>query len=53
LAPDEIGMVDSPFQHIKEWENKHIYLPHFKELIASEYQELPRGRVVYLRYQTQ
>lgn len=47
MAPDDIGMVDSPFQHITEWENKHIYLPHFKELIASEYQELPRGRVVY------
>jgi hypothetical protein len=39
-------MVDSPFQHITEWESKHIYLPSFKELIASEYQELPRGRVV-------
>jgi len=40
-------MVDSPFQHITEWESKNIYLPKFKELIASEYQELPRGRVIY------
>jgi len=40
-------MVDSPFLHITEWESKNIYLPKFKELIASEYQELPRGRVVY------
>ncbi len=47
LNPDDIGMVDSPFQHITEWESKNIYLPKFKELIASEYQELPRGRVIY------
>jgi hypothetical protein len=40
-------MIDSPFQHITEWESKNIYLPKFKELIASEYQELPRGRVIY------
>jgi hypothetical protein len=40
-------MVDSPFQHITEWEDKQIYSPNFKELIGSEYQELPRGRVVY------
>ncbi|PCH93821.1 MAG: hypothetical protein COB83_13080 [Gammaproteobacteria bacterium] len=47
ITPDDIGMIDSPFQHITEWESKNIYLPKYKELIASEYQELPRGRVVY------
>ena len=47
LETDEIGIVDSPFQHITEWESKNIYLPSYKELIASEYQEFPRGRVVY------
>ena len=40
-------MVDSPFQHITEWENNQLYAPNFKELIGSEYQEFPRGRVVY------
>jgi hypothetical protein len=40
-------MVDSPFEHITEWENHCIYLPDFKELTLSEYQEFPRGRAVY------
>jgi hypothetical protein len=40
-------MVDSPFQHITEWESRCIYLPDFKELASTEYQELPRGRIVY------
>jgi hypothetical protein len=40
-------MVDSPFQHITEWENRCIYLPDFKELASTEYQEFPRGRIVY------
>jgi hypothetical protein len=40
-------MVDSPFEHINEWESRHIYLPDFKELASTEYQEFPRGRVVY------
>jgi hypothetical protein len=40
-------MVDSPFEHITEWESRHIYLPNFKELASTEYQELPRGRIVY------
>lgn len=47
LTPDDIGMVDSPFEHITEWESRHIYLPGFKELVSTEYQEYPRGRVVY------
>jgi hypothetical protein len=40
-------MVDSPFEHIIEWENRCVYLPNFKELTSTEYQEFPRGRVVY------
>ncbi len=40
-------MVDSPFEHITEWEKHCIYLPDFKELTSSEYQEYPRGRIVY------
>jgi hypothetical protein len=40
-------MVDSPFQHITEWESRCIYLPDFNELASTEYQEFPRGRVVY------
>lgn len=47
LKPDEIGMVDSPFEHITEWEVRSIYLPDFKELVSTEYQQLPRGRVIY------
>jgi hypothetical protein len=38
LTPDDIGMVDSPFEHINEWESR---------LASTEYQEFPRGRVVY------
>ncbi len=47
LSEDSMGMYDSPFQHISEWEQNRIFLPRFKELSASEYQEQPRGRVVY------
>jgi hypothetical protein len=45
---DSLGIFDCPFQHIQEWEDKHIFLPKYPELFGSEYQELPRGRVVYL-----
>jgi hypothetical protein len=47
LTPDDIGMFDSPFQHITEWEERCIYLPDFKELTSTEYQTFPRGRIVY------
>ncbi len=40
-------MLDSPFQHITEWETKHIYMPKHPELIATEYQSIPRGRIVF------
>ena len=42
-----MGLFDSPVQHVTEWEQRHVYLPRFRELIGSEYQEFPRGRVVY------
>ncbi|MFS1424377.1 hypothetical protein [Shewanella sp. 10N.286.48.B5] len=44
---DTLGIHDSPFQHIQEWESKNIYLASHPELLGTEYQELPRGRVVY------
>ncbi|MUH71458.1 hypothetical protein [Psychrosphaera haliotis] len=47
LAADSMGLIDSPFQHITEWESHQLYLPDYKELRASEYQEYPRGRVVF------
>ncbi|MCC2605511.1 hypothetical protein [Planctobacterium marinum] len=47
VATDSLGIVDSYFQHIDSWEHKHLYLPDFPELYGSEYQELPRGRVLY------
>ena len=42
-----MGLIDSPFQHITEWESHQLYLPEYKELRTSEYQEYPRGRVVF------
>lgn len=47
LVSDSLGYIDSPFQHVTEWEQRQLYLPFFPELIGSEYQEYPRGRVVY------
>lgn len=47
LQVDSVGLIDSPFQHITEWETYQLYLPKFQELSASEYQEYPRGRVVF------
>ena len=49
-SSDSLGIHDSPFQHIHEWENKHIFMPKHPELLGTEYQELPRGRIVYLNH---
>lgn len=46
-----MGLIDSPFQHITEWEQGQVYLPQFRDLSGSEYQECPRGRVVYSKAQ--
>ena len=45
--PDSLSLYDSDFSHIVEWEDHRIYLPCFPELIAVEYQEISRGRVIY------
>ena len=47
LKKDQLGLIDSPFTHIEEWETHHIYLSFFKHLQGSEYQTYPRGRVIY------
>ena len=47
LKPDSLGLIDSPYLHITEWELNQIYLPKFPELCGTEYQELPRGRVIF------
>ena len=45
--PDSLSLYDSDFSHLVEWEEHRIYLPCFPELIAVEYQEVSRGRVIY------
>ncbi|EWH08097.1 hypothetical protein DS2_19111 [Catenovulum agarivorans DS-2] len=47
LCSDSVGVFDSGFSHDVEWELNYIYLPEFRELIATEYQEIARGRVLY------
>ena len=47
---DTLGIHDSPYQHVQEWEGKNVFLPEHPELFGTEYQELPRGRVVYLSH---
>lgn len=47
VKADSIGLIDSSFLHVEEWENNQTYLPKFPELINTEYQEFPRGRVLY------
>ena len=44
---DVLGLHDTPFQHIEEWEEKKIYLANHPDLFGTEYQEIPRGRIVY------
>lgn len=41
------GLVDSPDDHVTVWEGAQGYRSHFPELHGSEYQEVPRGRVLY------
>ena len=45
--PARLSLYDSDFSHLVEWEEHRIYLPCFPELIAVEYQEISRGRVIY------
>lgn len=43
------GMVDSPFNHVDVWESDTEFHRQFPELVHLEYQQLPRGRVLYQR----
>jgi len=51
--PDSLSLYDSDFSHLVEWEEHRIYLPCFPELIAVEYQEVSRGRIIYSTLETQ
>lgn len=42
-----IGIVDSPFTHIDLWEDTSSFLKNYPLLVGTEYQSLPRGRVVF------
>ena len=41
------GIIDSPYTHIDLWERDPQFVVPFSELRGLEYQEVPRGRVVY------
>ena len=41
------GMIDSPYTHFELWENDPYFIIPFPELRDSEYQSVPRGRVLY------
>ncbi|MER2492513.1 hypothetical protein [Catenovulum sediminis] len=48
LLADHLAIYDSDFSHMTEWEDKLVFLPMFPELLGSEYQEIARGRIVYI-----
>ena len=41
------GIIDSPDSHIDLWEFDASFVVPFPELKGSEYQDIPRGRVLY------
>jgi hypothetical protein len=41
------GLVDSPDSHVTYWENNADFLNPFPELRGSDYETIPRGRVLY------
>ncbi|MCK5681239.1 hypothetical protein KAI46_10570 [bacterium] len=41
------GLIDSPDSHIELWEQDPGFVIPFPELKGSEYQNVPRGRVIY------
>ena len=43
------GLVDSPDDHVTVWEGPNGYRQNFPELRSVEYQEIPRGRVLFQR----
>lgn len=42
-----VGIADCSFSHIDVWELEKVYLPEYPKLFDSEYQALPRGRIVF------
>jgi len=42
-----LGIIDSPISHYDWWEHNPAANKHFPELAHTEYQLIPRGRVVY------
>ncbi len=41
------GLIDSPDNHVDLWErNPYFFIP-FPELVGTEYQDVPRGRVIH------
>lgn len=41
------GLIDSPDSHVMYWENNPDFLNPFPELRGSDYETIPRGRVLY------
>jgi len=41
------GFIDSPDNHIDVWENDSNWQNLFVEFIGTDYQTIPRGRVLY------
>ena len=41
---DSIGLIDSPYTHVDYWKNMQSVYP---ELRHYEYEQIPRGRVVF------
>ena len=41
------GLIDSTYNHIDLWENDKHWKNPFQELMGTEYQCIPRGRVIY------
>ncbi|REL26258.1 hypothetical protein DXX93_06440 [Thalassotalea euphylliae] len=44
---DELGLIDAPFTHLEEWEEQKLYRKFSLSLEETEYQQYPRGRVVF------
>jgi hypothetical protein len=46
-----LGLIDSPDNHIDLWEGDLDFLALFPELRDQEYQQVPRGRVMYASHE--
>ena len=44
---NSVGIADSNFSHIDVWALEKVYLPEYPTLFDSEYQTLPRGRILF------